>query len=180
MIIALSRNWWALLLQGISAALFGLCALLVPGFTLLLLVWLFGFYALSDGVFAIVAGVRAAQRQERWWPTVLGGAAGVLAGLLTLLLPGMTAVVLLYVMAVWAIVIGALEIAAAIRLRHVIEGEALMILNGIVTVAVGVLLIAWPGSGLLALAWAIGAYAIFRGALLIALSLRLRRHHLAG
>ena len=180
MIIALSRNWWALLLQGISAALFGLCALLVPGFTLLLLVWLFGFYALSDGVFAIVAGVRAAQRQERWWPTVLGGAAGVLVGLLTLLLPGMTAVVLLYVMAVWAIVIGALEIAAAIRLRHVIEGEALMILNGIVTVAVGVLLIAWPGSGLLALAWAIGAYAIVRGALLIALSLRLRRHHLAG
>ena len=180
MVIALSKNWWALLLQGISAVLFGLCALLVPGFTLLLLICLFGFYALLDGVFAIIAGVRAAQRQERWWPTALAGLAGVLAGLVTLLLPGMTAVVLLYVMALWAIVIGALEIAAAIRLRHVIEGEVLLILNGIVTVAVGVLLIAWPGSGLLALMWVVGVYAMLRGVILVALSLRLRRHHLAA
>ena len=111
---------------------------------------------------------------RKWWALVLRGLFAVLFGIIALAWPGITALVLLYLIAAWAFVTGIFEIVAAIRLREEIRGEWLLALSGILSVLFGLALVIWPGAGALALIWVIGAYAIAFGALLIALGFRLR------
>ena len=174
MLTVLARNWWALALRGLLAVLFGVAAFVWPGITLGALVVLFGAYALVDGVFAIVAAIRAAGREMRWWPLVVEGLVGIGVGVLTFAWPGITALALLYLIAGWAIITGIFEIAAAVRLREVIEGEWLLGLGGVASVLFGVAIALFPGAGALALVWMIGAFAVFFGIVLIGLGLRLR------
>lgn len=174
MITTLSQNWWVLALRGIAAILFGIGAFVWPGVTLAVLVLLFGAYAVVDGLFAIITGITTRQEQQRWWMMVLVGIVGILSGVLSLLWPGMTALVLLYFIAAWSIVTGILQVAAAIRLRKEIEDEWWLILAGIASVIFGILLVSLPGAGALALIWLIGSYALFYGLLLLVLGFRLR------
>ena len=174
MIAQLVRNWWLFLIRGIAAILFGLAAFLWPEITLAVLVLLFGAYALVDGIFAIIAGIAARREQERWWMMILVGLAGIATGVLTFFWPDITALVLLYFIAGWAIVMGIFQIAAAIRLRREIEGEWLLILAGIASVIFGVLMVIRPGAGALAVIWLIGIYALLFGILMIVLAFRLR------
>jgi uncharacterized membrane protein HdeD (DUF308 family) len=170
----LSRNWWVVLVRGIVGILFGIVTFFAPGITLAALVLVFGAYAFVDGVLTLVSAIRRRSTTDRWWILVLEGIAGILVGIATLFVPGITALVLLYLIAAWALVTGILELAAAIRLRKVITNEWLLALGGIVSILLGVLLIASPGAGALAVVIWIGAYAFVFGALLIGLSLRLR------
>lgn len=171
----LARNWWAVVLRGVLALVFGLIALFTPEITLSALILLFAAYALVDGVFAFVAGVRAAARHERWGALILEGVSGIAAGVLTFVWPGMTALVLLYLIAVWAILTGVFEVVAAVRLRQEITGEWMLGLSGLASVVFGVLLVIYPTTGALAVVWVIGAYAVLFGVLLVGLGLRLRR-----
>jgi len=177
MIMVLARNWWALALRGVLAILFGLAAFVLPGVTLTVLVLLFGAYALIEGVLAVIAGVRAAERHERWWPIVLEGIASALAGLVTFVWPAMTAVVLLWVIAFWALVTGVVKVVSAIRIRRHLPGELVHGLNGIISILFGLVLLIVPGLGLLVIVWWIAAYVALCGILLVVLALRLRRHH---
>jgi uncharacterized membrane protein HdeD (DUF308 family) len=170
----LAHNWWAVLLRGFMGVLFGLIALAAPGISLAALVLLFGVYAFVDGVLAIVSALRRRGASDRWGLLLLEGLAGVGAGVATLMWPGLTALVLLYVIAAWALVTGVLEIAAAIRLRKAITGEWLLVLSGLASIGFGLLLTIFPGAGALVVVLWIGAYAIVFGGLLIALGLRLR------
>jgi len=171
----LSRNWWLFLLRGLGGILFGVITFLAPGVTLAALVIVFGLYAFADGVLAIVSAIRGRRRgNDRWWLLVLQGLAGVAAGIVTLLWPGVTALALVMLVAAWALVTGAFELAAAIRLRKVIRHEWLLVLSGLASIALGVLLMLFPGPGALALVIWIGAYALVSGALLAALAFRLR------
>ena len=171
----LSRNWWLVALRGLAAIVFGVLAFVWPAITLWALVLLFGAYMLVDGIFAIVAAVRAAGREARWWLLLIEGVLGVLAGLVAAFWPGLTALALLYFIAAWAIVSGILEIAGAIRLRREIEGEWALGLSGALSLLFGVLLVVIPApAGLLSLVWLIGAYALAFGVLLLVLSFRLR------
>jgi uncharacterized membrane protein HdeD (DUF308 family) len=171
----LGRNWWALALRGVAAILFGILAFAWPGITLFVLVLFFGAYMLVDGIFAIVAAVRAAGEEDRWWLLLIQGILGVLAGLVAIFWPGLTALALLYFIAAWAIVTGIMEIVAAIRLRREIEGEWALALSGALSVLFGVLLVVLPApAGLLSLVWLIGAYAVATGVLLLILAFRVR------
>jgi uncharacterized membrane protein HdeD (DUF308 family) len=170
----MAGNWWALLLRGIAAVLFGLAALFWPGLTLFVLIVFFGAYALVDGLFGIVAGIRGSG--GRRWLLVAEGALGVLAGLVAFFWPGITALVLLYVIAAWAILTGILKVVMAISLRREIENEWLMILSGGLSVLFGVILAVLPGVGLLSLVWLVGIYALIFGVALIALGFEVRGH----
>ncbi len=170
----LARNWWALALRGLFGVLFGLAAFAWPGLTLAVLVVLFGSYVLVDGVFALVAAVRAAEAHERWWPFLLEGLAGVIGGLVTFMWPGITELVLLFLIAWWAIITGIFEIGAAIRLRKEMAGEWALGLSGLASVVFGLVLLFRPGAGALAVAWLIGTYALVFGLLLLVLAVRLR------
>jgi uncharacterized membrane protein HdeD (DUF308 family) len=171
---SLSHNWWVIVLRGLAGMTFGLVTFLAPGISLAALVLVFGAYAFADGVLAIISAIRRDRPGDRWWLLLLEGIAGIAAGVVTLIWPGITALVLLYVIAAWALVTGVLEIAAAIRLRKAIKGEWLLVLSGILSVALGVMLVLWPGPGALALVIWIGAFTFVFGALLLALGLRLR------
>jgi uncharacterized membrane protein HdeD (DUF308 family) len=172
----LAQNWWAVALRGGFAILFGVLALLLPGITLGALILLWGVYAVVDGVFSIISGVRAARRSDRWGALMVGGVIGILAGLIAVFLPAAAAVAFVYLFAAWALVSGIIEIVAAIRLRREIEGEWLLGLTGVVSVLLGLYAAVFPGLGLLGLIWAIGVYAIIIGAMLLMLAFRLRRH----
>ena len=174
--MVLVRNWWALALRGVAAMLFGLLALFMPAFTVVWLVLLFGAYVFVDGVFSIIAGIRAAERHERWWPFALEGLASVVLGVLAFVMPAATALVLLYFVSAWAIVTGAIRIGAAIRLRRQIRGEWLLILNGALSILLGIVIVVKPAAGLLTLMWVLGVYAVLFGGVLVGLALRLRRH----
>jgi uncharacterized membrane protein HdeD (DUF308 family) len=170
----LAQNWWAVVLRGVMGILFGLVTFVAPGISLAALVLVFGAYALVDGVLAIVSAIRRRGASDRWWVLLLAGLAGVAAGVVTLVWPGITALALLYMIAAWALLTGALEIAAAIRLRKAITGEWLLLLSGIVSIGLGMLLVLFPGPGALAVVLWIGTWALVFGVLLIALGLRLR------
>jgi uncharacterized membrane protein HdeD (DUF308 family) len=174
MLIAYTQNWWALVLRGLAALIFGLLAFMWPGITLTALVFLFGAYALVDGAFAIVAGIRAPREYKRWWLLLIEGSLSIVAGVLAFVVPGITALFLLGLIAGWAILTGVIEIAAAIQLRKQITGEWLMALSGIASVLFGALLLFNPAAGALAVVWIIGGYAIAFGIMLIALGIRLR------
>jgi uncharacterized membrane protein HdeD (DUF308 family) len=170
---SLTRNWWAIVLRGIAGILFGIITFFAPGISLAALVLLFGAYAFADGVLAIVTAVRQ-RGADRWWLLLLQGIVGIGAGIVTLLWPGITAIALLFVIAAWALVGGAFQVAAAIRLRKVITGEWLLALGGVLSIALGVLLVLFPGPGALALVIWIGAYAFVFGILLLVLGFKLR------
>lgn len=170
---ALTRNWWVFLIRGVLAILFGIVAWIWPGLTVTVLVVLFGAYALVDGVFAIVAAFTSGGG-GRWLPLLLLGLAGIATGIVTFLWPDITAVVLVTIIGVWAIVIGVVQIVAAVQLRKRIEGEWALGLAGLAAIVFGAIVVIFPGSGAISLVWLIGTYAIFFGILLIALAFRLR------
>jgi uncharacterized membrane protein HdeD (DUF308 family) len=174
MLEQLIRHWWVLMLRGILAILFAVIAFSWPGITLTALVWTWGAYALVDGIFTLLAAVRAAEQHQRWGMLVLEGICGIAAGIIAFTWTGITALVMVYLVAAWAIVTGIIEVAVAVRLRQMIEGEWLLGQAGVLSVLLGVLLMARPGAGLLAWVWIIGAYALLFGVVLVALSLRLR------
>src|SRR5438477_2123797 len=169
-LIVLARNWGAIAVRGVAAILFGLLTFLVPGLTLTALVLLFGAYALVDGIFSVVAAVRRRAGDPPWWALLLEGVVGIAAGIVTFLLPGLTAVTLVYVIAAWAVVTGVLEIVAAVRLRRQITGEWRLVLSGVLSIVFGGLLMVVPAAGALAMTLLLGAYAIVFGALLLALA----------
>jgi uncharacterized membrane protein HdeD (DUF308 family) len=173
MLRLMARNWWVIVLRGVCAILFGVLAWTWPGVTLGALVLLWGAYAFIDGVLALVSAFSGASGQP-WWVLALEGLVGLGAAAAAVMYPGITALVLLYMIAAWAIVTGVFEIAAAIRLRKEIEGEVWLGLAGLASVLFGLLLVAQPGTGALAVVWIIGTYAILFGTLLVALGFRLK------
>jgi len=173
----ITLSWSALALRGVLAVIFGLLVFLWPGISLYVLVLFFGANALIDGVLAVVAAFRGSASGARWWGMLIQGILGIATGIITFVWPGLTAIVLLYLIAAWAIVIGVLEIAAAIRLRKEIEGEWLLALRGVLAVLFGVILIFNPGAGALAVVWTIGVFSIMLGVLNLILAMRLRGHH---
>lgn len=161
-----------LLIRGIVGVVVAFIAFAWPGITIAVLVGIFGIYAIIDGVTNLLLGLT--RTHGRSWAHAIQGVAGIGAGVLTFLWPGVTALVLVWFIAAWAVVTGVLEIAAAIRLRRVITGEWMLALSGILSVVFGILVFAFPAAGAVGISWVFGAYAGAAGLILIALAVRLR------
>lgn len=174
MVRTLSQNWWLLVLRGLLAILFGVLAFVWPGITILTLVILFGVYAIIDGLVAVGTGIARTRESARWWTFLVEGLISLAAGAVALLWPGLATLVLLYVIAAWALFTGILEIVTAIRLRHEITNEWMLGLGGLLSVLLGILVFLQPAAGSLAIIWTIASYAVIFGILLIVLGFRLR------
>ncbi len=172
----LARNWWVVALRGVFGVALGVAAFAWPDLTLVALVLLFGSYALVDGVFALIATFRAAKAHERWWPFILEGGAGIVAGVVTFMWSGITLLVLFVLIAWWAIITGIFELGAAIRLGREMRGEWTLWLGGLASLVFGVVLLVRPAAGILLVTWLIGTYAMVFGVLLLALGFRLREY----
>lgn len=168
-----AKNWWLLVLRGLCSIVFGVLAFAWPHVTLGALVFLWGGYAFVGGILALGAAVTGTGGAP-WWVLTLEGLVSIAAAAGAFFFPGLTAVVLLYLIAAWAIVTGIFEIVEAIQLRKVIENEWWLALAGIASVAFGVVLLMSPAGGALAVVWLIASYAVVFGVLLVALGLRVR------
>jgi uncharacterized membrane protein HdeD (DUF308 family) len=169
-----AANWRALALRGLVALLFGLVVLFWPGLVLAVLALLFGIYAVVDGAITFVPALRSSERGARRWLPLSEGAVGVIAGLIALLLSGMSANGLVYVIVGWALATGVLKILTAIVLRAEVENGWLLAGSGALSVLFGVLLAALAGSDVPFLAPLIGAFAVIVGLALIVFAFRLR------
>jgi uncharacterized membrane protein HdeD (DUF308 family) len=176
MIVVVVGDWRSHALRGVLAALFGVAALAWPGLTLTALVVLFGAFALVEGLFTLSGVVSGELRPRgRKWPLVAHGVAGVLVGLVTFFWPDVTTLALLYIIAFWALLTGVLELGDAIRLRKVLRKDWILAAAGVLRIAFGVILIAAPGSGALAVTWLIGWFALLSGVMHLAFAWRLRQ-----
>lgn len=172
----LLRSWWMPAVRGIIAMLFGVTAIALPAVTLVMLAVLFSAFALLAGAVWMFGAVRHRRSDQRWWILLLLGAVSIVAGVIAALHPSLTTIALIVLIGANALVTGILDIVVAVRLRRQIKGEWLLVLTGVVSVLFGLLVLLFPlGAGALALAWMIGIYALLTGAMLVALSIQLRR-----
>src|SRR3954467_1080705 len=178
MLQTLSRYWWLILLRGIAAIIFGVLAFVWPGITLVTLVLFWGAFVMVDGVLALANAIMGGNMGSRWWLALIG-VLGLIVGLLTFAAPGVTALVLLWFIATWAIVLGVFQIIGAIRLRKEIDNEWTLVLGGVLSVLFGAVLVIAPLAGILALVWVIGSYAIVFGILLVMAARKLKKHQAA-
>ena len=176
MLHALAKAWWLLLIRGVAAIVFGVLAFVWPGLTLVTLVLFYGAFALVDGVIALIAAFTGGARQAPAWWLVVVGLLGIGAGIATFVMPGLTAILLILFIGVWALVHGIFEIIGAIQLRKEIDNEWMLILSGVISVLFGLVVVIVPSAGALGLIWAIAAYSIVFGISFIALALRLKNH----
>jgi uncharacterized membrane protein HdeD (DUF308 family) len=172
---ALASNWWALALRGVVAILVGVLAFTMPNITLAALVLLFGAYAIVDGVLAVAAALRGLREHERWGWMLAEGIVSIVAGLIVFVMPGIGALAIIWLVAAWALATGAFEIAAAIRLRKLIEGEWMLLLAGVLSVILGVVIAIRPGIGAAVIVTWIGIYALFAGIVTLVLAFRIRK-----
>jgi uncharacterized membrane protein HdeD (DUF308 family) len=168
-------NWWALALRGVVAILFGIIAIFWPGITATVLVLWFGVYALVDGVFALVAGLRAARQHGRSGALLLEGILNIVIGIIVFLLPGAALVALIYLIALWAVVTGIALTAAGMALTR-LSGEWLLVASGLLSILLGIVLFVQPAVGIVALSWWLGAYALLFGIALVSAAFRIRYH----
>ncbi len=155
------------LFRGIAAILFGILTLVWPKLSLFALVIVFGVFAVISGITAVAAALRNTGEQG-WGLLLTQGILGILAGAIALVWPGITALAFLYLLAAWAILTGIMEIIAPLSFPMNGGRAVLSVLAGLVSIVFGVLIAAQPSSGLLAVVWLIGVYAIVFGIMYIA------------
>ena len=169
-------NWWALAIRGVFAIIFAVIAFVWPGITAAALVLLFGAYALVDGLFSLVAALRAARQHGRSGALLLEGILDLIIAGIVFFWPIEALVAIIYFIAIWAVISGIALIAAGIALIR-INGEWLLVLSGIISILLGIILFVQPGAGVVALSWWLGIYALLFGVSLIGAAFRLRHWH---
>jgi uncharacterized membrane protein HdeD (DUF308 family) len=177
---SLMRSWWILALRGAIAIVFGVLAVIWPGLTLLGLIALFAAYALLTGIVSVVGAIQNRKNDGNWWMLLTLGLVGIGAGVVAIIHPALTALVLVLVMGANALVTGVLDIVHAIRLRKTIQNEWMLIASGAASIVFGILVFLFPEGGALALVWLVSLYAVVTGALLLALALRVRAKATTG
>ncbi len=166
------QYWWVLLVRGILAVLFGLVALLLPGIALLTLIYVFAFYAIFDGITAIYVAFQERGTHARWGWLLVEGILGIIAGIIAIVYPGETAIVLLYLIAAWALITGIMELIAAFMVRGSFAWG--LAIGGIVSILLAILLFVRPGTGILSILWVVGIYGIVFGIGMIIHAFQLR------
>ena len=171
----LQRSWWVLLVRGLAAIVFGVLTWMQPAASAVALLVIFGAYVLVDGVLGVYGAIKNRHQSSHWWVMLIWGLAGVIVGVLTVINPAITGLVLTIYIGVWAVVTGVMQIIAAMRLRKEIEGEWLLVLSGLLSVVFGGFVLSQPMAGMMAMVWVIATYAVIFGVLMILLAFRVKK-----
>ena len=171
----LQRSWWVLLVRGLAAIVFGVLTWMQPAASAVALLVIFGAYVLVDGVLGVYGAIKTRHQSSHWWVMLIWGLAGVIVGVLTVINPAITGLVLTIYIGVWAVVTGVMQIIAAMRLRKEIEGEWLLVLSGLLSVVFGGFVLSQPMAGMMAMVWVIATYAVIFGVLMILLAFRVKK-----
>lgn len=172
---AIADEWWLILIRGIVGVLFGFTLFFMPGASILVLVILFAALLLVDGVAGVFMGFKARASYDGWWVLLVGGLCGVVAGVLAFIYPSITALILTVLVGLWSLSIGIVQIYAGIKLRKEIENEWLIILSGVLSLLVGLFLVANPIAGAVMLVWVAAFMALFYGIFLILASFKFKK-----
>src|SRR5438132_9212984 len=167
LIETLKRHWWVPVISGFAAIIFGIIAFTHPVMAAATLVLFFGAWVLIDGIFRVVGAIGHRASDKEWGSDLIIGILGIIVGLLTFHAPGITALALVIYIAAWALMIGATEIAVAIKLRREIKGEWFLILMGLASIVFAILLLWNRVLGSATLIWIIAWYAVIIGVLAI-------------
>lgn len=178
--VALARWWWLFVLRGVVSVLVGMAAFVWPAITAVALVLLFAAWMIIEGGSSLVAALRDGEKGREALLLGVEGLIGIAAGVVAFAWPAPTLVVLALLAGAWAIATGLLEIAAAVRLRRQISGELLLAAAGAASIVAGIVLVAFPVPGIVALTLLLAAYAVVSGVFLIGLGIRLWRRDAAG
>jgi uncharacterized membrane protein HdeD (DUF308 family) len=173
--ILLHRTWWVLLLRGLVAIAFGVLTFAQPGVSLVALMLTFGAFTFADGILGMYAAIRGRGLSGHWWVLLLWGLVGVVVGVLTVVAPAVTALVMTIYIAAWALVTGVMQIIAALRLRKEIRGEWLLVLGGAMSVLFGGFVLAQPGAGMMAMLWVLALYAVLLGLVMVLLAFKVKK-----
>lgn len=170
-----TRNyWWLMLIRSLVIILFGIAALLWPGPTLVFFIYLFGVFAIVEGIIDIATAIQERQVYKNWWVLLLSGVAGIILGILVFSWPGITSLILFYLVAAWAFVMGIMAIASAFS-RFTLPGlDWPLILSGVVLVVLGLIMAAHPVRSFLSIMWVLGLAAIIYGVLLFVRSFQFK------
>lgn len=169
------RYWWVVLMRGIFAILFALCCFFWTGLTLEILVLLFAILAIADGFFNVMSSVDAAKKDENWGVLLLEGLLGIIIGALIIGWPAITLTILVYLVGAWAIVTGIIEIWASFATDLVQTAKYLLMVIGIISLILGIVVLAYPLATLAVVIWILGIYALIAGIALIAFSVQVKR-----
>src|SRR5437773_4182929 len=141
LIETVKRHWWVPVLRGIAAIIFGVIAFTHPVMAAATLVLFFGAWVLIDGIFRVIGAIGHRASDKEWGFDLIIGIVGIIIGLLTFHASQITALALIIYIAAWALMIGATEIATAIKMRREIKGEWFFILMGLLSIAFEALLL---------------------------------------
>jgi uncharacterized membrane protein HdeD (DUF308 family) len=170
------RRWsWVPIVQGVVSVLFGVACFTATNSALAALVAVFGIYAFIAGILGVYGAFTLASEHQKWFGMLVEGILGIAAAIVAFRSPGLTAQALLYVIAAWVILRGILQISTAYAFRDLVPGEWATAVSGVLSIALGFLLIAYPQQGLTAWVWVIGLYAILYGVLMVILGVNLRK-----
>jgi uncharacterized membrane protein HdeD (DUF308 family) len=175
MLAVASRQWWVLVVQGVLGILFGVLAIVFPGIALLTLAYLFAAWALISGVSQLAEGWRVAEHRGRSWPFAVMGVISIAAGILAALIPGITILGLVVLLGAWFVIQGVMEVYTAWRIRAEVSGEWVLALVGVLTLIVGVIILALPVVGAVLTVALVATWSIIAGITAVALGFRLRQ-----
>ncbi len=165
----IKQSTWSVFLRGILAVLIGLFALTYPKMTLSILVGLVGLYVFVNGLLAVIFSLYGRQYQDRnWWFYLAEGVFGLAVGIIIFTLPIITSIVLIYIIATWAIITGLIQIFAYFKLQKIFQHEILILISGLLSLIIGVIFFRFPLGGIMTVTWIIGLYALIYGILCIA------------
>jgi len=174
MVAILRQNWWTLALRGVIAIIFGICAFIWPIATALAFVILLAAFAFVEGVFAFIGAFSWGLSGSQRLLLIALGLLGLAVGVAAVMYPGITAVVIVALVAWWAIVSGVIQFVVAIELRKVIENDWLLVVGALLSILFGVLLLWRPLAGILTLSWLFGIYALLYGIMMLSLGFRVK------
>ena len=169
------RDWRIMGIRGLVAVAFGILTLAAPRISLSALIVFFAVFVMVDGVFTVVTAIRSRKNHAYWGNALFKGVLAIVLAILVVAWPDVTAVVLLYFIAIWLMLLGLSETFGALRLRKEIEGETWLVVAGLVTFAIGLLLALRPSAGVAALGWLIGIGALVIGLTMVFHAWRIRR-----